>query len=179
MTGEAAGAEGFVPVAEITRPVGLRGEVKLYPLLDWHEPLLGSRFLILDDGAAVTVGAVRPGKGGYVVALAGCTDQAAAADLVGRRLGFRRADYEDDAFPRPPAGLPFRFLGRPVRLAGGDEIGIVDEVRRYADQLMLVIIRAGREVLVPAVEPILRHDPGLAGPLVIDPPEGLLDVAGD
>ena len=35
------------------------------------------------------------------------------------------------------------------------------------------------ETLIPALPPILRPDDGLDGVLVIDPPEGLLDVAGD
>jgi len=55
----------------------------------------------------------------------------------------------------------------------------VNEVRRYGHQDMLVLLVAGREVLIPALEPILRGDDGLEGPLIIDPPEGLLDVAGD
>ena len=35
-----AAASGFVPVAEVVKAVGLRGQYKLYPLLDWHPPLL-------------------------------------------------------------------------------------------------------------------------------------------
>jgi hypothetical protein len=30
--------------------------------------------------------------------------------------------------------------------------------------------------MIPAVEPILRSDDGLEGPLVVDLPEGLLDA---
>jgi hypothetical protein len=41
---------------------------------------------------------------------------------------------------------------------------------------LLVVPVEGGEILVPSVEPILRFDDALEGPLVIDPPEGLLDV---
>ncbi len=53
------------------------------------------------------------------------------------------------------------------------------EVRYTGSNYLLVIddpSRPGIEVLVPAVEPILRNDEGLEGPLVLDPPEGLFDV---
>ena len=58
----------------------------------------------------------------------------------------------------------------------GDVVGTVDEVRRIGPQFLLVIPDGAREILIPAVAAILRPDDGLTGPLVIDPPEGLLDV---
>jgi hypothetical protein len=52
-----------------------------------------------------------------------------------------------------------------VRLAGG--------------QLLLVVPDDAGEILIPAVAPILRPDDGLEGDLVVDLPEGLLDVNRD
>jgi len=166
----------FVPIAEVVKPVGLKGDMKLYALLDWHEPLLASAYLIWDDGTTARVLRRRDHASGAIVGLAGCEDREAARARCGRRLGFRRKDYLREGFPRPPAGLPFRYLGREVRLVAGGLVGQVDEVRRYADQITLVVLREGREVLIPAVVPILKTDEGLEGPLLIDPPEGLLDV---
>ncbi len=169
----------FVPVAEVTRPVGLRGEVKLYPLIDWHADLLASRHLEWEGGEPVRVERARAAGGGIVVAVAGCGDRDAAAALVGRRLGFRRGSYLEPDFPRPPGGLPFRWLDREVVTGNGEPVGRVVEVRRYGPQPTLVVAAAAGEVLIPAVPPILRPDPGLEGPLVVDPPEGLLDDAAD
>ena len=83
------------------------------------------------------------------------------------------------AFPRPPEGLPFRYLGRDVVTRAGEAIGEVEEVRFTGSQYLLVIPSrdgTGPEILIPAVAPILVEDDGVGGPLVIDPPEGLLDV---
>jgi hypothetical protein len=44
---------------------------------------------------------------------------------------------------------------------------------------MLVIARGRREILIPAVAPILRPDAATEGPLVIDPPPGLVDDGDD
>ncbi len=172
-------AGDFVPIAEVVKAVGLKGEFKLYPLLDWFPPLLASRFLVWESGRPVTVVRSRPVGETTVVLVAGCDDRDAAEGQVGRRIGFRPADYLEPDFPRPEAGLPFRFLGREVQLVSGQTIGPVVEVRRYGGQITLVVERDRTEVLIPAVEPILRRADGLVGPLRIDPPEGLLDVAAD
>jgi ribosomal 30S subunit maturation factor RimM len=57
-------------------------------------------------------------------------------------------------------------------------VGTVAEVRLTGGGFLLVIPdpTRGGEILVPAVAPILAPDDGLEGDLVIDPPEGLLDV---
>jgi 16S rRNA processing protein RimM len=168
---------GFVTVAEVVKAVGLKGEVKLYPLVDFHAPLLESRFLRWQDGAPARFEHGRSSGGCVVAKFTGCDDRDAAEAMVGRELGFDRADYLAADFPRPPEGLPFRYLDRPVVTVTGEAVGTVDEVRRYAAQVLLVVLRKGCEVLIPAVAPILRPDAGLDGPLVIDPPAGLLDVA--
>ena len=55
-----ADANSFVPLAEVVKAIGLRGEVKLYPLLDFHAPVLESRFLIWQDGSAAVLDQLRP-----------------------------------------------------------------------------------------------------------------------
>jgi ribosomal 30S subunit maturation factor RimM len=179
-TSEDPGRGDFVPVADVVKAVGLRGEVKLYPLLDFHAPLLGTRFLRWDDGEAAEFERARPAGNCVAVKPVGCDDRDAAEGLVGRQLGFVAADYAADDFPRPDGGLPFRFLGREVRRPDGESLGEVEEVRRYAAQVLLVLRHQGREVMIPAVPPILVGDiaPGAAAnvPVVVDPPEGLLDA---
>ena len=172
-------ADEFVPVADVVKAVGLRGELKLYPLIDWHEPLLDSGDLVWDDGAPFAPESWRPLGTCYVVAVPGIGTREGAEGAVGRMVGFLRSRYADPDFPRPRGGLPFRWLGRPVVTATGEAVGEVDDVRTYGAGFMLVVPRGGRECLIPALAPILRPEDELQGPLVIDPPEGLLDVAGD
>lgn len=166
----------FVTVAEVVKAVGLKGEVKLYPLLDFHDGLLDGGYLLWEDGGEVRILGRRLAKGGVVIRVDGCRDRDAAEALVGRTVGFRREDYLRADFPRPEDGLPFRYLGRPVATVDGEPVGTVDEVRRTGSSFLLVVIADGAEILIPAVEPILRRDDGLEGELVVDPPEGLLDV---
>jgi 16S rRNA processing protein RimM len=166
----------FVPIADVVKAVGLRGEVKLYPLLDFHAPLLETPYLRWDDGTIVDLEKARPAGNCVAVKPAGCDDRDQAEALVGRQLGFTRDAYLAADFPRPDEGLPFRYLERPVVTSAGEALGTVQEVRRYASQVLLIIEWEGREVMIPAVAPILQPDQGLDGPLVVDLPEGLLDA---
>jgi ribosomal 30S subunit maturation factor RimM len=161
------------------RAVGLRGECKLYPLLDWHAPLLTSPFLIWENGEPIQVLSVRQQGRMPVARLAGVGDRESATRLVGRQLGFTPQSYLQPDFPKPGDGLPFRYLGREVQLVDGQVVGRVVEVRRYAHQVTLVVDRAGQEILIPALAPILIPAPGLTGPLQVDPPEGLCDDTAD
>ncbi|MBU8870536.1 MAG: ribosome maturation factor RimM [Gemmatimonadales bacterium] len=166
----------FIAIGEVVKAVGLRGEVKLYPLLDFFEPLLDSGFLIWDDGAEVEVVGHRVNGNTVVLKVSGMTDRTAAEGLVGRSLGFDRDNYLQDDFPRPDGGLPFRYLGRLVETVSGEVVGVVEEVRFTVSNYLLVVAGEKMEILIPAVEPILLLNLGLSGNLVIDPPEGLLDV---
>ena len=167
---------GFVPVADVVKAVGLRGEVKLYPLLDFHAPLLDSPYLRWQDGGLAVLEHARPAGTMVAVKPAGCDDRNQAEAMVGRQLGFQARDYLAPDFPRPPGGLPFRYLDRPVQQRDGTRLGEVHEVRRYTGQVLLVIEHDGREVMIPAVPPILEPDAGLDGPLIVELPEGLLDA---
>ncbi len=169
----------FIVIAEIVKAIGLRGESKLFPLLDFHEALLDSPYLVWGDGEPVEIERHRPAGNCEAVKVRTVDDRNAAEALVGRKLGFMSGSYLEPDFPRPTGGLPFRYLGREVVTVAGRTVGTVGEVRFTGAGFLLVIPdprETGKEILIPAVEPILRLDEGLDGALVIDPPEGLLDV---
>lgn len=169
----------FIPVAEVVKAVGLKGDIKLYPLINWFEPLLDTDYLQWDNGQPLPMVSWRHNSNCYVVRIEGIDDRNGADAAVGRKIGFLRNRYPEPGFPKPSTGLPFRYLERELVDTHGTVIGIVDEVRLYGAQFTLVVMIDGRQVLIPAIAPILRPDEVLDGPLVIDPPEGLLDVAGD
>lgn len=171
--------EPIIIIGEVVKAVGLKGELKLYPLLDYHGALLDGPYLVWGDGSPVDIEWHRQAGSCEAVKVRGTGNRNAAESMVGRKLGFRRESYLEPDFPRPAGGLPFRYLGRPIETVTGETVGTVDEVRFTGAGYMLVIRdseEGAGEILIPAVVPILQPDEGLEGPLVIDPPEGLLDV---
>lgn len=169
----------FIVIGEVVKAIGLKGELKLYPLIDYHEPLLDSPYLVWGDGTVVEVERHRPASSCQAVKIRNVSDRSTAESYVGREVGFMSGKYPEPDFPRPVGGLPFRYLGRDVATVGGETVGEVAEVRFTGGGYVLVIpdSREGaKEILIPAVEPILAANDDLEGTLVIDPPEGLLDV---
>ena len=168
----------FIVIGEVVKAMGLKGEFKLYPLLDFHLDVLDSPYLVWNDGTAVEVQRHRQAGSCEAVKVAGCGHRDEAEKLVGRELGFMSASYLAPDFPRPDGGLPFRYLDRDVATTDGVTVGRVAEVRFTGGGFTLVVAdpEGSGEILIPAVEPILTYDEGLTGTLVIDPPEGLLAV---
>lgn len=169
----------FVIVGEVVKAIGLKGELKFYPLLDYHEELLQSGFLQWQDGKTPEITRHRQAGSCRALKVRGVDDRNQADAMVGQVLGFMSHSYLTPDFPKPDGGLPFRWLGREVQTTAGQTIGIVDEVRVAGAGLMLVLPsteEAGKEILIPALAPFLQLDDGLSGTLIVDPPEGLFDV---
>ncbi len=167
----------FVCVGEIVKAIGLKGELKLYPLLDYFDELLDSPYAVWRDGSEARVTSHRQAGSCVAVKVSGVGNRTQAEGLIGRELGFIRSSYAQPDFPIPPGGLAFRYLGRDVRTTDGTLVGKVDEVRLVAGRHLLVIPDGENQMLIPVVDPIcVVADDSLEGDLTIDPPEGLLDV---
>ena len=82
------------------------------------------------------------------------------------------------ALPPLPARTYYRhdLVGCEVRTTGGQTIGKVTDVEGSLERSRLVIARQGGEVLVPMVEAICISVDPAAKTIVIDPPEGLLEL---
>ncbi len=163
-------------MGQIVKAIGLKGELKLYPFMDYFGDLMDSPFVVWQDGVTARISRHRQAGACIAVTLEGVTGRDDAEAMVGRELGFLRYNYDHEDFPLPKGGLPFRFLGREVCTTEGKSVGIVGEVRLAAGVHLLVIPDGDKEILIPAVSPILDVNDALEGDLIIDPPEGLLDV---
>jgi len=168
--------QAFVSVGQIVKAIGLKGELKLHPFLDYFDELLDSPYVVWQDGSNAGIRRYRQAGSCVAVSVDGVNGRNEAEAMVGRELGFLRSSYSKDDFPIPRAGLAFRYLGREVRTTDGNSVGTVDEVRLAGGVHLLVIGQGEKEILIPAVSPILEMNDNLEGDLIIDPPEGLLDV---
>ncbi len=73
----------FVAIAEIVKAVGLKGEVKLYPLLDYFEPLLDSSYVVWGDGTDARVQRHRQAGSCEAVKLEGVDNRTTAERSAG------------------------------------------------------------------------------------------------
>jgi len=166
-------------MAEIVRAVGLRGELKTVVTADFDEEILASRYLQLEQRGQwrpVEVTGLRWKGDTPILRLAGVTGRDPAEALVGATLGFRAEDYDDAEFPRPEPPLPFCYEGLMVETDEGEPVGEVAELLAWPGQRMMRVRRPdGRELLVPAVHPIVREIDRAERRIVIRPIPGLID----
>lgn len=166
-------------VGRIGRPQGIRGEVTV----ELHTDDPAARFATsavlrtepVDVGPLV-VEASRDHSGRLVVAFAGVVDRAGAQALRGTLLQVDAA-----ALPAPEAEDEFHdhvLRGMTAVLASGPRLGSVSDVLHLPHGDVLAIKRDdGREVLVPFVLAMVPEVDPAARRLVIDPPDGLLELA--
>jgi 16S rRNA processing protein RimM len=70
-----------------------------------------------------------------------------------------------------------QLIGSQVLLQSGDLIGVVSEIVKLPGQDLLSVNKDGKEVLIPMVKQIIVSIDVETKRIVVNPPEGLLDVA--
>ena len=172
--------EGHVlVVGRVGRPHGVRGDVAVEVRTD--EPdrrfdvgavLFGDR----PDPAALTVAAARWHSGRLLVRFEGVDDRTSAEELRGLMLQVEvdPGERPDD----PDAYYDHQLIGLAVVDVTGRPLGEVTQVVHGAQDLLLVTLASGPEALVPFVAAIVPEVDLDAGRVVVDPPAGLLDLAG-
>jgi 16S rRNA processing protein RimM len=166
-----------IAVGRIGKAHGVRGEALVQPWTDTPEerfvPGAVFRTEPLERGP-LTVAEARNHSGKLVVRFVGVDSRNDIELLRGIVLVM-------DGAARPPIEDPDEFydtdlVGLLVRLTDGSDVGPVVDVLHSAAGSVLAIDMAGREVLVPFRKSMVPIVDLATGSLVIDPPEGLLDL---
>jgi len=117
-------------------------------------------------------------KGHFLLGFEGIDSLTALEPWIG---SFVEADT--DLVPTAAAGEVYHFevVGLEVRTVTGETLGTVTEVMALPAQDVWVIHSRGhadgkpREILLPAVEPVVREIDLAARVAIVDPPPGLID----
>ena len=176
--GQASPAEDLVLVGRIARTHGLRGDVIVDPETDFLEERFapGASLLMRQpDGGLRTlrIVAARFQKGRPIVAFEGMTSIEQAEALGRTELWIEGATRA--ALP-PGEFYHDALIGCRVETTRGEVVGTVSRIDGSRGAAILVIPRGGTEVLVPLAEAICPVIDPAARRIVIDPPEGLLEL---
>lgn len=167
-------------MAELVRPVGLRGELRALVLDDFIEGVLSTPFARRQRRGGSVEDAALEGfrwQGqALVVKLRGVDDRTAAQGAVSDRLGFLAQEYHREGFPRPAHPLPFEFAGLRVETVAGEVVGTVEDVLVLPASLVLRVARPnGPDALVPVVPALVPSVDRGRGVVVVRAIPGLLD----
>jgi 16S rRNA processing protein RimM len=168
----------FIAVARIARTRGNRGEVlaDLYTDFPDRFRLLNEVWLVSDNGPRqrLILEDSWEHKGRKVLKFAGVDSISAAEAYVGCWVEIPA----NQAMPLPEGTyFDHDLVGCAVEDTHGNKIGIVTEVLRIAGNSQLVVKHLDREFLIPAVESICVRISPSEKQILIDPPEGLMDLS--
>ena len=174
---DAAGSDDLVVIARAVRTHGLKGEIVAELLTDFPERFEELEELILVSPAGerklVQLEDYRFQKDRVVLKLAACDDVESAKQLVGYEFAVEEADrvpLEEDEF------YDWELEGCTVKV-GDESIGQVRSVMKTGGTEILVVVDdSGKEQLVPLAAEIVVKIDKAARVILIDPPEGLLDL---
>ena len=176
------GDPDYLVVGHLSKPHGTRGEIVVWPLTDRPDEVFaaGRRVLLGDDRGGpgespepLVVESSRPHKRGLLAKLEGVDDRNGAEDLAGRYVLVPREDLGE---PEEGEFLYHQLLGLAVETTAGEEVGRVREVFETEPDHLLEVKGRGKLHLVPFSRRIVTEVDLEGGRLVIDPPEGLLDL---
>ena len=166
-----------VVVGRIRRPHGVRGEVTVEVLTDDPDlrfvPGAVLRTEPADRGPLTIVGC-RWHREVLLLAIDGVESREAAEELRNTELHVPVADLP--ALEDPDVYYDHQLVGLTARLPDGTELGTVGAVRHEGADLLVVRRIEGGELLVPFVTAIVPTVDVPGGVVVVDPPEGLLDL---
>jgi 16S rRNA processing protein RimM len=164
-------------VGRVARAHGNRGEVIVNPDTDFVEGRfrVGAEFLVrrADGVGRVRVTAMRIHQGRPIVALDGVETMDDAEAMAGVELRVPVGELE-----ALPDGMFYRhdLVGCRVETTGGDGVGEVAAVEGDLGASRLVVKAPGGEVLIPLAQAICVVIDIAARRIVVDPPDGLLDL---
>jgi 16S rRNA processing protein RimM len=166
----------YYPIGRIVRPHGLKGEVTL--TLDPHAPEdPGSLAVVYLDqnGHAVPyfVDAVSLKGSKAYVKFQDIDDHQAAAMISNHSVYLPKAQRPS---PKPGAFYKDEVVGYKVVEDRAGELGSISDVVQSGQQMLVVVNRGAKEVLIPVNGPFIRKIDRKRNVMLVKLPEGFLDL---
>jgi 16S rRNA processing protein RimM len=166
-------SQGYVAVGRILGPWGLHGDLKVEPLTDFPERFAVGCILYV-DGVAHPIERCRWHKGKVYIKLSG-TDSASAADALRQR--FLELPEEELKPLAEGEYYQFQILGLKVRTTEGQPLGKVSQILSTGSNDVFVVHGEGGELLIPALDDIVKGIDLNKGWMEVELVEGLLPPA--
>jgi 16S rRNA processing protein RimM len=171
-----------VVVGRIGRPHGVRGQVTVEVRTDDPDLRFAPGATLLTEPASrgpLTVAGARWHSGTLLLTLAGPDGEVVADREAADALRNTQLLVPVESLPEledPDAFYDHQLVGLAAVLPDGSPLGEVTAVRHEGTELLVIRRTDGRELLVPFVSAMVPTVDLANGRLVVDPPEGLLEL---
>ncbi len=151
-------------IAEVLKPQGIRGELKIKTFTDYPEDVKAFKTLYI-DGTAYKILSFRVGTDGAAyVGLRGVPDRNAAETLRGKLVEGER----DDAPPLEEGQYYIvDMIGLRCETEEGEELGTVTDISLLSSDVY-TIEKAGKKILFPAVKGVVKKVDIPSKKLIVD-----------
>jgi 16S rRNA processing protein RimM len=169
-------SEPLIPLGEIVTTHGIAGWLKLKPYNPQSTTLIPTLEVWLEKQGARSAHAIeasRPYKGQFLVKLSGVDSMSDAQTRIGSTLGVEAQNL--NSLP-PGEYYHYQVIGLEVFDTEGKRIGVVARTWSTPAGELYVVDGAVKEHLIPAVKEIIERVDLAAGKMIINPPQGLLDL---
>jgi len=172
LPGEPAKPRPYIIIGRVVRPWGTRGEVKVEIMTDFpHRFALLKRVYLGREAAPFALEGFKLHKGWAILKLAGCDDRTAAEKLRGKLVQIPMEEAmplgEDEYYV-------YQIVGLTVWTTTGECLGQVTEVLSTGSNDVYVVRDGGREILIPAIEDVVKEIDLAKGRMVVELMEGLI-----
>lgn len=157
---------GDIVVGVVRSPHGIRGEVRVEPTTDRAAERFRAGTVLETDAGPLTIAVVRGTADAPIVRFDGIADRAGAQKLRGQELRVTRAQAR-----REGQYLWDDLIGLVAWTPEGARLGEVRDVLRAGGADVLVVRDGDREVLLPALDPVIREVDLAGGRIVVVPQE--------
>jgi 16S rRNA processing protein RimM len=169
---------GYLAVARLRKPHGLKGEVVVHPLTDDPGEVLsvGRTVTPIDEegrpvGQSLIISRSRPYQRSRLLQFEGVDSRSHVEAWKEMLLGMLEGELEP---PGDGEMYVHEIPGAEV-VVDGSVVGTARELIEVPGGNLLAVDMDGREVLVPFREPILKRVDRERRRIVLDPPPGLLE----
>jgi len=164
-----------ISIGVISKPHGIKGEVRVHPFMDcWHIFKTGMTYRLNINGneRMAEITQIRPHGDVLIVKIDGVNDRNGAESLRGAEFMLGEDEFpvrEDGSF------YAFQLVGLKVTTVDDQDVGVITDIMETPGQITYVIDAGGKEVLIPAVDEFVKVVDLSAGVIKISPIEGLID----
>jgi 16S rRNA processing protein RimM len=169
-------SELLVPIGEIVTTHGLDGWLKFNPFNPETTALTSAQCLFLErDGlrSSHELESSKPYKTQFLIKLRDVNGIAAAEKWVGSTVHVQEDSLDS---LKPGEYYHYQAIGLEVFDVKGDRIGVITRTCSTPGADLYVVQGATKEHLIPAVKDIIEKVDFGSGRMIINPPEGLLDL---
>jgi 16S rRNA processing protein RimM len=162
----------FITIGQILAPWGIEGKLKVEVVTDFPERFTPqSRVYIYRQPATIESTEWRKGK--VIIKLNTVNSVEAAQKLQGQPIEIPHSQL----YPLPEGQYYyFQLIGLEVWTTRGELLGNIAEILTAESNDNYVVRRAGGEILIPAIEDVVKSVDLDKGHMVIAPIEGLLNL---